>query len=212
MSVKKNPGKEGVTEGVFWALWWISETLKKLMDSIMKPINKILEDFWFKEKKEKDDVIAWSKEELENLMQNIKTNVDDNTELNEKEKIILEWLFLNNENLKTTTDRIKKEFWEDIAERESAIFLSMLKIETDGWEIEESELNNLVDKMKKNKEKIEWDENLKWIIKIFPSIKHIKKGSSIGVIITAYDKIKNEKEKNNDDSEITSTDVLAKIN
>ncbi len=211
MAVEKAKWVPNVAEGLSWTLWNISKTLTDLMNSIMKPINKLLEDLWFKQKTETNNEINKSKIDLKKLMEDVNSDVELNDKLSDKEKTILNWLLEKNKELKDIVERIEEEFWEDTKDSESQLFLSKIKEETDWWSIEEDELKEIIKTMKENKEQIEEDHNLKEIIKIFPSIKNPKWWSDINTIVQAYNDVKEEKEKTNDKIEITTDDVFNKI-
>lgn len=202
---------DNITNWLSWSIWNISETLKDLMEKIMWPINEILANLWLKQKVETKNEIDKTKIDLKKLMNDVKLNVEIDHKLNAKEKLILDWLLEKNKDLKTILERTKTEFWGDVRKRESAVFMSMLKKETDWWKIEQSELDDIIKNMNENKKQIEWDKKLKWIIKGFPNIKNTKNGSSIDVIVTAYNDVKEEKENNNNKEAITIDDVFNKI-
>ena len=193
MAIDQTKWVENITEWLSWAIWDISKKLKNLMDQIMWPINKILEDLWFKEKVETQLVVDKSKIDLNKLMKHIKNKED--------EKAIE--LINKSEVFKETVKRLNNDdFGKKTKEKELNWILSLFKEKLDDKNIDEKELNWILWQVKVNRKFIEEEDKNKdisksgisFIIKQINENEETEEDYSIKEIISAYKIVKQEVE------------------
>lgn len=187
-----------------WFFDNITSWLKELMDKITWWINDILVKLWLKKEEEINKETEKTQKELSEMMVEINNSVKDDWKLNKEELGLIN----KNKEIKNHYDWLNKTFWEDIAKREIDIFLQKIKEWTEDNNLSEEEKKEIQSYYWEQQEKIEEDENLKTIIKNFPSIKNPKNWSSIENIIKVYEEIKWEDE----DKKPTQDQVLEKLN
>jgi len=174
------------------------------MKTIQEWLNSMLQRLWLKKQEEIKTETEQTNKELSELMSEINQNVKEDKKLSEEEKFLIN----QNEDTKDYYKWLTDTFWEDIANRESEIFLLQIKEKTQDNSLNNDEKNKIKNYISEQKEKIQADDNLQKIIKDFPDMEDSKNSSSIQEIITAYEEVKWEDE----EKRPTQEEVLAKLN
>ena len=181
----------------------ITKWLKELMDKVKSWLDEILVKLWLKKQEEIKNTIEDSQKELGDLLLEVNNEFKDDGVLSEKEKETIN----KNQETKNYYDWLKKEFWEEVANKEIHVFLSKFKEFAKDSQLSNDEEKELKTYISNQKEKIEKDENLKKIVKEITESKDEKKWTNVEKIIIAYEEIKWEDENKNP----TKLEVLAKL-